>query len=115
MKKSKFVTSWFVTKEPNGIYSLIINTTEKYCYCQYIVEHDNKMLFVVHNYSDGLIPDDTELEIPNFLPKIDGVWIKSSLVEKDQIQYYFIPYLKEYIKNPNRIILKSEDYEQNSK
>lgn len=111
MKKSKFVTDWFVTKEPNGIYSLIINTTEKYCYHRFIIEYDDKMVFAVHNYSDELNPDDIELEIPNFLPKIDGVWLRSSSIEKDQIQYYFIPYLKEYIKNPNRVILKSEDYE----
>ena len=30
MQNSKYVSSWFVNKLPNGIYQLIFNTTEKW-------------------------------------------------------------------------------------
>jgi len=107
---SKYVESWFVTKYPNNVYTLVINTTQRYCHHDYVMQSDKYITFVVHpikNYSN-LNVNDITLEIPNFLPKIDGIWLRSSSVEKDQIYYYFIPHLKEYIKT-NEIILISTD------
>lgn len=105
MKKSKYVESWFITKDPNNVYTLIINKTQRYCYHHHFGDDEKYLMFQI---SDKIDEEGVILEIPKFLPEIEGTWLESSAVIKDQIHYYFIPYLWEWIKNEDRIILKSE-------
>lgn len=114
MKKSKFVDSWFVNKLPNGIYNLVINTTEKCCYHHYYGNNEEFMEFIVRSYDIDIIDDEENiLEIPIFLPKIDnGLWLESSNTVKDQIHCYFIPYHFEWVKEKKvEMILNSEEHE----
>ena len=112
MLKSKYVRNWFVTKDPNNIYTLVINTTERWCNCFKFGEDGEKYLFQIsQNKDEDIINDDIVLEIPKFLPDLnEGHYLESYFVEKDQIYYYFIPYLYKWIKNGDKIVLKSEDY-----
>lgn len=113
MRKSKYVENWFVTKDPNNVYNLVINTTERYCYHHHYGEDENNLIFQISvDEDESIIDDDVLQEIPKFLPEIEGIWLQSSITIKDQIHYYFIPHLDEWIKRQDRIVLKSEDYNQ---
>lgn len=112
LKKSKYVKDWFITKNPNNVYNLVINTTQRYCYHHHFGVDENLLLFQISETEcQDITTEDIILEIPEFLPKIEGLWLESSITVKDQIHYYFIPYLKEWIKLPDKLILKSKDYE----
>lgn len=107
MKKSKYVESWFVTKDPNNIYTLLINTTQKGCYHHYYGDDENSLLFQISDSEDqDLLSEEITFEIPKFLPDIEGVWQCGCMTEKDQIMYYFIPYLWKWI-HEKEIILNS--------
>ena len=113
MLKSKYVMNWFITKDPNNVHTLVINTTERWCHCFKFGEDEKSYLFTIsQNEDENINDDDIVLEIPKFLPDLgEGHWLESSFFEKDQIYYYFIPYLHEWIKDGDKIVLTSEDYE----
>jgi len=116
MKKSKYVTSWFVTKDPNNVYTLLINTTQRYCYHHCYSSGDDFISFIIcENEHQDFNKEKIILDIPNFLPKIDGVWQEASNVNKDQISYYFIPYHFDWIKEENIVISSKTKTKENSK
>ena len=112
MNTSKYVTDWFVTKDPSNVYNLVINTTQRYCYHYQMGEDENTILFVVADNEEQDISDETGLilEIPKFLPEIEGTWITSSVTVKDQIHYYFIPYLWEWVKREDKLVMTSDNF-----
>lgn len=83
----KQIRSYFVQKLPNGVYSLTINTFDKWV----------KDFHINSNYHVYI--DCEELKVDEFLPKIEGVWVRSSYINKDQIVIYYIPFYKEWLKN----------------
>ena len=102
MQNSKYVSSWFVNKLPNGIYQLIFNTTEKWI--QYHRYSATEYLFWI----DG--KEDVQ-EIPEFLPNVEGISYQiADSQNKDQITFYFIPFRKNWIKQGKiQLLLKSWD------
>ncbi len=113
MKKSKNVTSWFITVTPDGVYQILFNTVEKW------------MPFHAYNDTQFIIGEEVEGEtheewlskiqnVPEFLPEIkDGFYIQSVLQNKDQISVFFRPYYRDWVKEgKDKVIFKSEDYEQ---
>lgn len=80
---SKYVTSWNISILSNGVYQLVINTSDKWV--PYHAYNDTK-------FEIGADGDTETLEIPEFLPKIVGLrWVRYSLQEKDQIMLLWIP------------------------
>jgi len=109
MNTLRYVKNWFVTKDPNNVYNLVINTTQRYCYHYHLGgDEANNMLFVVAENEDQDFADEEGLilEVPYFLPPIEGTWLQASITVKDQIHYYFIPHLWEW---PQDIILRSQN------
>lgn len=84
----KQIRSYFVQELPNGVYSLTINTLDKWV--------DYKLYSHYH-----IQIEDEDLLLDEFLPKIEGVWVRSSYIEKDQIFIYYIPHYKEWLKHGN--------------
>lgn len=101
----KYITSHSLNRYDSGIYSLIINTTDKWMYYQRVgetkyyvwsqIEEDN-----CTNYSKAFM-----LNFIEFLPT-DKRYIKLERQDKDQIVFYFIPV--EMMLHGTRIVAHSE-------
>lgn len=103
MQNSKYVSSWFVNKLPNGIYQLIFNTTEKWIkYHRY----NNTTYTFDTNYHEDI--QDVQ-EIPEFLSNVEGISYQiADSQNKDQITFYFIPFRKNWVKQGKiQLLLKS--------
>lgn len=87
MKKSKQVESYWIQKHPNGIYHLLFNTKDRWVYFHRF--HDS-MFQIGGEESEE---DDIEhtQEIPEGLIPEDISFICTTIQEKDQISFYFIP------------------------
>lgn len=94
----KIVESWWVEELPNGVFYLSINTSERW------MSYEEFSNYKIRIYSEEGFFD---LELEEFLPKIDGLYIRTSMQNKDQISIYYIPYEREFIKN-KKIILSSK-------
>lgn len=108
----KHVESWWVEELPNGIYHLLINTDERWIDFSRI--SDTQFLIGEHDYGKNTFEDFKSkiLNIPNFLPKNDNIYICTEQQNKDQISFYWIPIEKNYIKN-RKIIFKSDERKNN--
>ena len=92
----KKITNWVVDLLPNGVYTLTVNTSERWV--EYNMYNDTWFLI-----------DNEELKIPSFLPGNRTFWLRSSSQNKDQIFFYWIPFEREWIKdNSVKLILKNE-------
>jgi len=95
------VESYWIEELPNGVIHLLINVKERGIYCHQF--NDNEYL-ILEDYSEDYTKDDI-LTIPDFLDKTKAfMYISSSYIEKDQINYYFIPHQREWVKNRKFII-----------
>jgi len=106
MKKSKFVESWWVELLPNGIYHLLINTTDRWM--EYHAYCDTLYVF---GSLDNLTPEEhyeQMLELPKFLPDDGKIYLPAVLQEKDQISWFFIPFEKG--KREKNILFESKNY-----
>lgn len=84
---SEYVDNWSVRLLPNGIYSLVFNLSQDSPIFYAI--SDNEFVF-------GDFVEDIQY-IPDFLPKIEGLYIKTSAKTDSQIVYHFMPYLYEWV------------------
>lgn len=89
MKTSSQVESYLVKKYPNGMYQLLFNTKDRYihfhqfCNTQYRIggkrfNTEDEFEDYLHQIPEGLIPEDVS-------------FMCTTLQEKDQISFYFIP------------------------
>ena len=87
MKKSKQVESYWIQKYPNGIYHLLFNTKDRWVY----FHRFSNTSFQIGG--DGEDEDDKghNQEIPEGLIPEAISFICTTLQEKDQISFYFIP------------------------
>lgn len=110
MKKSINIESWFVELLPNGVYHLLFNCKERWM--SYHSYNDGTFIFGEDDIDSDEEREKKIQEIPDFLPKIEsGHYIQTSLQEKEQISFYFIPYYSSWIKNKEKtILLKSENF-----
>ena len=117
LKNSKYVTDYFVKLMPNGVYNLVFNMTERWLNAH---RYSNEMyifgdeLFCnqVESQSETIEDHNKRIqEIPKFLPVLKkGHFITSQLVDKDQINFFFIPFYSEWIQNSSyKIILNSKN------
>ena len=106
MQNSKYVSSWFVNKLPNGIYQLIFNTTEKWLgYHRY----NNTEYQIGYGDFEEEEESNTIQQIPPFLPEVEGIDYQiADSQNKDQITFYFIPFRKNWLKQGKiQLLLKS--------
>lgn len=107
LKQSKQVESFWIKKHPNGIYHLLFNTKDRWVYfhqfneTQYQIggggENETEEEYKKHiqDIPEGLIPE-------------NGSFICTTLQEKDQISFYFIP-RSILFRNGETIIYNSKD------
>lgn len=94
------VENWFVKSYPNEIFELTFNTTERW------------VSYHAYNrttYEFG-VDDQSEMkEIPDFLPEIDGIYLQTSMQNKDQISFYFIPVYRSNVKDRSiKVVLQGQ-------
>jgi hypothetical protein len=103
VKNHPYVESYYVIELPNGVINLIINCNQKEIY--YHDFNDNEYLITgtedeYENYDSKCI-----LKIDTFLDRTKAfMYIRSHMKEKDQINFYFIPYQKEWFQKHKNII-----------
>jgi hypothetical protein len=84
MINNKHIESYFVRKHPSGMYSLLINTVDRWV---------NFHAYNDYHFKIGAdkINEENELLIPDFLPKGES-FVRTVIQNKDQIQFYYIPF-----------------------
>lgn len=101
---SKYVKNYWVEELPNGVIHLLINLTQREVYHHRFFDN----LFLIAGTEKEFEEHSAEciLNTEDFLPKNNDVfmYIKSSMHEKDQLSYYYIPYKKEWIKDRKYLI-----------
>lgn len=100
MKQSKYVKNWFITLSDIGVYSLVFNLTERWL--NYYAINDEMYIFGEQDYDSEEEYQSKIQEVSKFLP--DGMYIRSSQINKDQCTFYFIPY-----KEKDKLIMKSDE------
>ncbi len=84
---NKYVESYWAEELPNGVVHLLINTTERWLYYH---AFSNTQFLIAENEEDW--KDEDVLTIEPFVPEMeDGMYIRTSVVNKDQISFYWIP------------------------
>lgn len=108
MKASKNVESFFCKKLPTGVYMLVFNLTEKWmpyhAYDDYTfwfgLEKDLDDNAETDEIHENFLEWESNLhEVPAFLPKIDGIWLRSSMQDDDQVTFFYIPHYREWLKS----------------
>jgi len=108
---SKYCESYWAEQLPSGVIHLLINTTQRWV--QYQALNDISFLIAgseeeFENWGDS----DCILEVEEFLPKIEGgMYIRTSMQEKDQISFYWIPRYRSDRKN-SKELLDSRKYDK---
>jgi hypothetical protein len=87
MKQSKQVESYWIQKYDNGIYLLLFNTKDRWVY----FHRFSDTMFQIGGDIDDLEENGHIQEIPEGLIPEDISFICTTLQEKDQISFYFIP------------------------
>ena len=105
MRNSKYVDRWEISEHPHGVYSVIFSLTERWL--NYYAINETTYVF-------GESENDTQeeweskiQEIPEFLNF--GDYLETSMVNKDEVIYFFIPY---NIVNDDKKIINSLDVEK---
>lgn len=94
---SKYVESYWIEELPNGVIHLLINLTQREIYYHQPSENCYLIAGTQKEYDD--FDGDCVLSIEDFLPHIGyGHYIPTSIHEKDQLSFYFIPHKREWIK-----------------
>lgn len=85
----KYVENWFVKEYPNGVFHVIFNVNSEWmsgwalndiCY-----KFDDEYAYEI-------------IDIPKFLPNIDGIFVRSQYQEKNQIVFVYNPIFKVWFK-----------------
>ena len=105
MKKSKYVENYFIEEYECGMFSITFNLTERW------------LEYHLYNYHQFIFGSDVEnetqeeweariQEVEDFVPKGKS-YLPTVIQNKDQIQWYFIPY--DLISRDKRIKQKEKD------
>lgn len=90
---NKYVESWFVTEYPNGVFHVIFNVNSG-CVKGWAF-NDTSYGFDDEDFDSGI---SEIIDIPKFLPNIDGIFVRSQYQEKDQIVFVYNPVFKAWFK-----------------
>lgn len=105
------VDSYNISKYESGIIHLLINTKDKWIgYGALNVHYDGSYINLTDDFDDELI--DYTLEIPYLTTDLVYKTVKTVVQEKDQINFYFIPYelITENQKIIERVKQQREEY-----
>lgn len=119
LKNSKYVTDWFVTLTPNGVYTVVFNTTER----RMSYHAFNDTTYIFGNENDLKFDDENEVEsqeswesrmqeIPEFLPnpRPKGItYLTAHSQSKDQVYFYYIPYKHAWVKKGDKLLLTGKN------
>jgi hypothetical protein len=91
---SKYIESYWVEELPSGVIKMVINCSQREIW--YHQQNDYKFIIAgseeeFDNWDSSVIFD-----VESFLPVIDGIYYKTSMKEKDQLYFFYIPYLYEW-------------------
>ena len=88
---SKYVDSYWVEELPSGVIKMVINCSQREIWYHRLTDYS----FIIagsesefDNWDSSVI-----LEVESFLPEVDGIYYKTSMKEKDQLYFFYIPYL----------------------
>ena len=88
---SKYVDSYWVEELPSGVIKMVINCSQREIWYHMMTDYS----FIIagsesefDNWDSSVI-----LEVESFLPEVDGIYYKTSMKEKDQLYFFYIPYL----------------------
>lgn len=98
--ENRYVESYYINELPNGVIHLLINCTQREIY--YHAYNDNTFLIAgtEEEYEEGQY----NFEIEEFLDRTKAfLYIQTSMKEKEQLNFYYIPYQREWIKQIKRI------------
>ena len=89
MKKSKYVEDYFIEEYECGMFSITFNLTDRWMkYHQFC---DNQYIFGSEEGENQEEFESKIQDIEEFLPK-DKSYLPTVIQNKEQIQWYFIPY-----------------------
>lgn len=101
---SRYIESWWVEELPNGVIKLVINCKQKEIYYQRL----NDYQFIIagseeefNNWEESVL-----FSVSEFLPSNKGIYLKADSKNKDQLYFFYIPHLKEWVRN-RKILIKS--------
>ncbi len=93
----KYVENYWVEELPNGVIHLLINCTQREIYFHNYSDYGFVICGSEEEYDDW--GKDCLLKTKSFLPILEeGIYLVSSHKEKDQISYYYIPHMREWVK-----------------
>ncbi len=98
----KYVESYWVELLSSGVVHLLINCTQREIY--FHAFNDNMILISGTKEEYDNWTNEVVLTTDSFLPKIEGIWIQTSMKEKDQLSFYYIPYYWGERKNKKTLI-----------
>ncbi len=101
---SKYVENWWVEELPNGVIKLIINCTQREIYFHQLNNYEFIIAGTEEEYDNW--NESVLFSVSNFLPPIDGLYLNTSMKEKDQLYFFYIPHLREWRKNKKNITKK---------
>lgn len=103
----KYVESYWAEELPNGVIHLLINCTQREIYYHAFSDTTFLIAGTEEEYEDWS-GNNVTLTIDDFLPQNkDIIYIRTSVKEKDQLSFYWIPF--ERGKRKNRKILLEND------
>lgn len=106
---SKYVESYWAEELPNGVIHLLINCTQREIYYHSFM--DNQFLIAGTQEEYDNWTNDVILNTEKFLPEIDkGLYLQTSMKEKDQISFYWIPRYFEDRKKRKILIESNKKY-----
>jgi hypothetical protein len=81
---------------------MIINCTQKEIYFHQLNDYEFIIAGTEEEYDNW---DKSVLFVSkSFFPPIEGMYLNASNKEKDQLSFFYIPYLKEWVKNRKFLI-----------
>ena len=102
---SRYVESYWAEELPNGVIHLLINCTQRWLV--YRAYSDTQFLITE---SDEDWENDDLLNVRKFLPEIErGMYMRTSMQEKEQISFYFIPYKFDERRNRKELLNSRKD------
>lgn len=103
---SKYVESWWVEELPNGVIHLLINCTQREIYFHAFSDYQ----FIIAGSEDEYdnYVDDCIFSVSSFLPAEKAwIWLQTSMKNKDQISFYYIPYQRGWNRE-RKILIESK-------
>ena len=91
---NKYVDSYCVEELPNMVIKLVINCSQREIW--YHQQSDYSFIIAGSEYEFDNWDSSVLFEVDSFLPNIEGIYYKASMREKDQLYFFYIPYLYDW-------------------